>query len=83
MTVFAATCLAETRGVPLEDMRELWRRHWFWRGALVLTGAGAGARGGEGGDAEEPHRVSENGLSNGWEDKAQLRQGPSGDALPC
>lgn len=43
MTVFAAVCMAETRGVPLEAMRELWRRHWFWKGALVLTGAGGEA----------------------------------------
>ena len=42
MTVFAAVCMAETRGVPLEAMRELWRAHWFWRGALTLTGAGRG-----------------------------------------
>ena len=41
MTVFAAVCMAETRGVPLEAMRELWRSHWFWRGALALTGAGS------------------------------------------
>ena len=44
MTVFAAVCIAETRGVPLDAMRELWRRHWFWKGALVLTGAGGEAR---------------------------------------
>ena len=48
MTAFAAVCMAETRGVPLEAMRELWRAHWFWRGALALTGAGS----------EHPHRVS-------------------------
>ncbi len=23
-----------------QAMRELWRRHWFWKGALVLSGAG-------------------------------------------
>lgn len=68
MTVFAAVCIAETRGVPLEAMRELWRAHWFWRGALALTGA----RG------ENPHRVSGHGApaasaphggmpQNGWD----------------
>lgn len=51
MTVFAAVCMAETRGVPLEAMRELWRAHCFWRGALALTGAGG----------ESPHRVSDPG----------------------
>ena len=57
MTVFAAVCMAETRGVPLEAMRELWRSHWFWRGALALTGA----RGKNLDGVENPRRVSDPG----------------------
>ena len=53
MTVFAAVCMAETSGVPLEAMRELWRSHWFWRGALALTGAGSKNPHG----VESPHGV--------------------------
>nr|CAD1825128.1 unnamed protein product [Ananas comosus var. bracteatus] len=30
MTVFVAAFLPETRGVPLESMRSVWARHWYW-----------------------------------------------------
>ncbi|OAY65980.1 Sugar transport protein 5 [Ananas comosus] len=30
MTVFVAAFLPETRGVPLESMRSIWARHWYW-----------------------------------------------------
>ncbi len=24
-------CCAETKGVPLEEIADLWRAHWYWR----------------------------------------------------
>jgi sugar porter (SP) family MFS transporter len=35
MTVFIAAFLPETKGVPLETMRSVWARHWFWRKFVV------------------------------------------------
>ncbi|XP_024382260.1 sugar transport protein 7 isoform X2 [Physcomitrium patens] len=31
MTVFIALFLPETKGVPIEEMIYVWRRHWFWK----------------------------------------------------
>lgn len=31
MTVFMAALLPETKGVPLEAMRTVWAKHWYWR----------------------------------------------------
>ncbi|KAL6899160.1 hypothetical protein ACP4OV_005818 [Aristida adscensionis] len=31
MTAFVAMFLPETKGVPLEVMRSVWVRHWYWR----------------------------------------------------
>ncbi|KAL6634182.1 hypothetical protein ACP70R_026853 [Stipagrostis hirtigluma subsp. patula] len=31
MTVFVALFLPETKGMPLEVMRSVWARHWYWR----------------------------------------------------
>ncbi|CAL8465121.1 g4656 [Coccomyxa elongata] len=36
--VFAAFCMAETKGVPIEQMAELWKSHWLWSG-LVSKGS--------------------------------------------
>ncbi|KAG8082170.1 hypothetical protein GUJ93_ZPchr0014g47079 [Zizania palustris] len=30
MTVFIALLLPETKGVPLESMRSIWAKHWYW-----------------------------------------------------
>ncbi|KAL6639549.1 hypothetical protein ACP70R_023279 [Stipagrostis hirtigluma subsp. patula] len=30
-TICAAVFLPETKGVPLETMRSVWERHWYWR----------------------------------------------------
>ncbi|KAG8082162.1 hypothetical protein GUJ93_ZPchr0014g47163 [Zizania palustris] len=30
MTVFIALLLPETKGVPLEAMRSVWAKHWYW-----------------------------------------------------
>ena len=35
MTAFVAAFLPETRGVPLEAMRSVWARHWYWRKFVV------------------------------------------------
>ncbi|EFJ28204.1 hypothetical protein SELMODRAFT_94097 [Selaginella moellendorffii] len=31
MTLFAALLLPETKGIPIEEMSGLWKRHWLWR----------------------------------------------------
>ncbi|ONK59591.1 uncharacterized protein A4U43_C08F8040 [Asparagus officinalis] len=31
MTVFVYVFLPETKGVPIEEMVLLWRKHWFWK----------------------------------------------------
>ncbi|KAL5205428.1 hypothetical protein ABZP36_033637 [Zizania latifolia] len=31
MTLFVALFVPETRGVPIEDMANLWSSHWYWR----------------------------------------------------
>lgn len=31
MTVFVCIFLPETKGVPIEEMIFLWRKHWFWK----------------------------------------------------
>ena len=55
MTIYALFFLPETKGVPIEEMAILWRKHWFWsrmtmnaeqRAAFKkgdLVGAGIGA----------------------------------------
>jgi sugar porter (SP) family MFS transporter len=55
MTIYAMFFLPETKGVPIEEMAILWRKHWFWsrmtmnaeqRAAFKkgdLVGAGIGA----------------------------------------
>ncbi|KAJ6405181.1 hypothetical protein OIU84_013203 [Salix udensis] len=30
MTVFVVVFLPETRGIPLEKMDEVWKKHWYW-----------------------------------------------------
>ncbi|KAF3568809.1 hypothetical protein DY000_02010845 [Brassica cretica] len=34
MTVFVYFLLPETKGVPIEEMTLLWKRHWFWKKVL-------------------------------------------------
>jgi MFS transporter, SP family, sugar:H+ symporter len=31
MTVFIFFFLPETKGVPIESLREVWARHWYWK----------------------------------------------------
>uniref|UniRef100_A0A0D9W5P9 Major facilitator superfamily (MFS) profile domain-containing protein n=1 Tax=Leersia perrieri TaxID=77586 RepID=A0A0D9W5P9_9ORYZ len=31
MTIFIALFLPETKGVPLEAMRSVWAKHWYWK----------------------------------------------------
>ncbi|KAK1273609.1 Hexose carrier protein HEX6 [Acorus gramineus] len=38
MTGFVWALLPETRGVPIEKMEEVWRKHWFWK--RVVGGEG-------------------------------------------
>ncbi|TKW02913.1 hypothetical protein SEVIR_7G031300v4 [Setaria viridis] len=39
MTAFIAAFLPETKGVPLEAMRAVWARHWYWRRFVVVQDA--------------------------------------------
>ena len=36
MTMYVIFFLPETKGVPIEEMGILWRKHWFW-GKVVMT----------------------------------------------
>ena len=36
MTIYALGFLPETKGVPIEEMGILWRKHWFWS-KIVMT----------------------------------------------
>jgi hypothetical protein len=31
MTAFIFFFLPETKGVPIESLREVWARHWYWK----------------------------------------------------
>ncbi|RAL53686.1 hypothetical protein DM860_015414 [Cuscuta australis] len=31
MTIFVCLFLPETKGVPIEEMMQLWQKHWFWK----------------------------------------------------
>lgn len=44
MTVFVGLLLPETKGVPLEEVGDLWRAHWFWK-RVVGEGTAAEAKG--------------------------------------
>ncbi|KAE9609771.1 putative major facilitator, sugar transporter, major facilitator superfamily [Lupinus albus] len=35
MTLFVHLLLPETKGVPIEEIAFLWRRHWFWKRILL------------------------------------------------
>ena len=45
MTAFVAAFLPETKGVPLEAMRSVWARHWYWRRFVDDAGRRAQAGG--------------------------------------
>ncbi|KAI4335603.1 hypothetical protein L6164_014237 [Bauhinia variegata] len=34
MTIFVCVFLPETKGIPIEEMIFIWRRHWFWKKIL-------------------------------------------------
>ncbi len=38
MTLYVIFFLPETKGVPVEEMGFIWRRHWFWR-KVIMTPA--------------------------------------------
>ncbi|KAF8090137.1 hypothetical protein N665_0485s0012 [Sinapis alba] len=37
MTIFVYFLLPETKGVPIEEMTLLWKKHWFWKKVLPAT----------------------------------------------
>ncbi len=55
MTAFVWIFLPETKGVPIEEMRLLWRRHPVWRRIL----------GADPGPADAAHAVPSNGANGG------------------
>lgn len=38
MTLYVVFFLPETKGVPVEEMSFIWRRHWFWQ-KVIMTPA--------------------------------------------
>jgi hypothetical protein len=38
--VFVFFLLPETKGVPLDEMEIVWRRHWFWKRFMPLLDIG-------------------------------------------
>jgi len=46
MTAYVILCLPETKGVPIEEIVVVWRKHWLWKrfvqpAAIDLNGGGA------------------------------------------
>lgn len=35
MTIFVLLFLPETKGIPIEEMSFMWKRHWFWKRILI------------------------------------------------
>lgn len=35
MTIFVVLFLPETKGIPIEEMSIIWRKHWFWKRILL------------------------------------------------
>ncbi|XP_022955194.1 sugar carrier protein C isoform X2 [Cucurbita moschata] len=31
MSIFVALFLPETKGIPIEEMSQVWKKHWYWR----------------------------------------------------
>ncbi|XP_057429000.1 sugar transport protein 7-like [Lotus japonicus] len=40
MTIFVSLFLPETKGIPIEEMSFMWRKHWFWKMILPETDGG-------------------------------------------
>jgi len=59
----------------VQAMRELWRRHWFWKGALVLSGAGREVH-----DSGRRKAGSTNGLQGHTDSAVELKAGTQADA---
>ncbi|XP_061375729.1 sugar transport protein 7-like isoform X1 [Gastrolobium bilobum] len=51
MTVFVFVFLPETKGIPIEEMTFMWRRHWFWKRILPDATDGMVKSSKESGDA--------------------------------
>ena len=37
MTMYVIFFLPETKGVPIEEMGILWRKHWFWSKVIMTS----------------------------------------------
>ena len=40
MTIFVYFFLPETKGVPIEEMKFIWKKHWFWKKLVPTKGEG-------------------------------------------
>ncbi|GJM99133.1 hypothetical protein PR202_ga16206 [Eleusine coracana subsp. coracana] len=45
MTGFVYFFLPETKGVPIEDMAEVWKAHWYWKRFVITDHHDDGSRG--------------------------------------
>ncbi len=45
MTLYIILCLPETKGVPIEEILVVWRKHWLWK--RCVAPAAADTNGGE------------------------------------
>ena len=45
MTLYIILCLPETKGVPIEEIVVVWRKHWLWK--RCVTPAAVDMNGGE------------------------------------
>ncbi|XP_044397592.1 sugar carrier protein A-like [Triticum aestivum] len=52
MTMFVYVFLPETKGVPIEEMVLLWRKHWFWKKVMPDMPLKDGCGEGDGGRAD-------------------------------
>ncbi|KAJ1382384.1 Sugar/inositol transporter [Sesbania bispinosa] len=64
MTIFVFVFLPETKGIPIEEMTFMWRRHWFWKRILPDTTDGRVKSCKELGDAVQLSQTPGNELLN-------------------
>ncbi|KAJ1382385.1 Sugar/inositol transporter [Sesbania bispinosa] len=66
MTIFVFVFLPETKGIPIEEVTFLWRRHWFWKKVLPDTTDGRVKSSKELGDAVQLSQTPGTELPNSY-----------------